>query len=198
MVGLLLLLVIALGPIFWSSWYNSTDHQKIPPDAELLPNAEIVKVDRKRSGLKGSYRFRTIVTFSDGFEYISHKTNVENYIISYTISVDRSLTKEILLDAVNAHACAVAKYSATQQQNSEGSSKISLPDSGERSKEHLYYLCPSCGRPFFMGERVCRCGYQFSESLPVYHLCPVCKRFVPKSQHKCDCGYSFLADDTAR
>lgn len=106
---LLYVMLAAIAALIYKSWYDSTEHISMSEVSELRPDASPCKVERKEIGLKGEHKYRTIVTFDDGFRYISHKTNRENHFLSYSISVPRSMNAEILSDAVAAHKKACNK-----------------------------------------------------------------------------------------
>lgn len=73
------------------------------------PDPDAIIVDMKSQQVKyvkNGAKFKTTVTFSDGFTFTTHKTNRVNHFGSYTISVDR---KEVAQMAKDAHAKAVEK-----------------------------------------------------------------------------------------
>lgn len=90
------------------------------------PNAEIVDVSstfKKRNSLKRYYE--TEVVFSDGYTYISKKTRSDSYdppfktpwTIGTKYYIDDSIQKEIIRDAINAHAKAVEKELQNKGEN---------------------------------------------------------------------------------
>ena len=89
--------------------YCSTNHKKILDPSMLRLDAQISHVERKEVGLKTGRRYRTTVDFNDGFTYISHKTERENNIFGYRISIPTELNMEIMLDAINAHEKAIKR-----------------------------------------------------------------------------------------
>lgn len=95
--------------IIWKDIYDSTDHSFIENSDTLSPDAQIVDFERKEVGTKGHRRYRTVIFFDDGFKYISHKTDVNNMILSYRISISRETNIEILQNAIAAHDKAIAK-----------------------------------------------------------------------------------------
>lgn len=104
-----LLVIAPLAAIAWVDIYDKTAHCRCDNASLLRLDALPIDVTRKLVGLKGSHRWRTTVTFEDGFRYISHKTDVEERFISYSISVSAKTHKEIILDAILAHRRAVEK-----------------------------------------------------------------------------------------
>lgn len=94
--------VVALLNIY--SWiYNAFSHINKRSCKNLRPDAKIANVKQDTVGSKNDKKIRTVVTFDDGFEYISHKTDRENHLMSYRIQVTEATKKEILRDAVQAH-----------------------------------------------------------------------------------------------
>lgn len=104
-----LLLAIAVGYMIWSSSYNSSNHTS--RDIYVDPSATISNVDRKIVGLKGERLYRTTVLFSDGFQFISHKTDRDDKFLSYSISISPELSFEIIRDAISEHNNAFIKQS---------------------------------------------------------------------------------------
>ena len=75
----------------------------------LDPNATIVGI-RSEDDNWGRYKhIRTIVTFSDGSEYHTHKTRQEPAFGGYRIIVDAEVRGEIAVEAVLAHQKKVEK-----------------------------------------------------------------------------------------
>lgn len=90
-------------PIWWmfDHWGWSTCSK---PDSNAQPNdftSERVKY------VKNDAKFKTTVTFTDGFYFITHKTSRMDYFMSYTISLPPELKAEILNKAIAKHAAAV-------------------------------------------------------------------------------------------
>lgn len=94
------------------SWiYNAFSHINVKSYKNLRRDAKIVNVKRDTVGSKNDKKIRSVVTFDDGFEYVSHKTDRENHLMSYKIQVTESTAKEILEDAMEAHQKACNKAS---------------------------------------------------------------------------------------
>ena len=74
------------------------------------PDAKIVNIQSEKvQYLKDSMKFKTVVTFSDGFQFITHKTARENGFLTYTIAIDRKTQHEITNKAMRMHKKAVTK-----------------------------------------------------------------------------------------
>lgn len=91
--------------VYWSfdhlGWNNVAR-----PDADAqINNFTSEQVKYEKNGAK----FKTTVTFTDGFYYITHKTNSERHVLSYTISIDDALKAEIIKKAIEKHQKAVEK-----------------------------------------------------------------------------------------
>ena len=88
---------------FWSLF----NHSKVPKNAVLSLNAKIIDISsQKVKYVKNGAKYKTTVLFSDGFEFITHKTNREDNIFTYEISVD---TEQITENAIKAHDRALKK-----------------------------------------------------------------------------------------
>ncbi len=107
---ILVFLLFVLGAIICKDIYDSTSHSVCDSPAMLKEDATIINVERKVIGSKGHKRYRTTLHFSDGFRFISHKTDVANHLIAYSISVTSELNKEIIRDALIAHAKMINKH----------------------------------------------------------------------------------------
>lgn len=102
--GFILLAILSIA----AKIYNSFSHTYYKKE-KLRPDAKIVDVKRMTVGGKNDKKICTTVTFDDGFEYVSHKTDRENHLMSYRIQVTEATKKEILEDAIAAHqkACGI-------------------------------------------------------------------------------------------
>lgn len=99
----LALCFVQMGKAIWSCFAHTSWDKDANPD----PDAIIVDINSQQvKYVKNGAKFKTTVVFSDGFTYVTHKTNRENHFGSYTISVNR---KEIAEAAKLAHAKAVEK-----------------------------------------------------------------------------------------
>ena len=92
------------------SIYHLFDHTQQPSNTKLDPKATIIdfrseKVEYSKNGAK----FKTTVVFSDGFRYITHRTNRKDGIFTYQIGIDNSLRKEIIEKAISKHDEAINK-----------------------------------------------------------------------------------------
>ena len=106
MLFLFLLIVV---PIVLYEIYNSQTH--IRCDAERLrEDARVISVDTKKVGLKTTRKYRTMVVFSDGFEYISHMTHRDDGFMHYTIFITEGMKDTIVADAKAAHLERLRKY----------------------------------------------------------------------------------------
>ena len=75
----------------------------------LDPNATIVGVRSENDNWGKFKHIRTIVTFSDGSEYHTHKTRQEPSFGGYRMIVDAKVIDEIKENAIIAHQKKVAK-----------------------------------------------------------------------------------------
>lgn len=102
-------IIIPLAAIAWVEIYDRTAHCRCNDASLLRHDACPIDATRKIVGLKGSRRVRTTVLFDDGFIFISHKTDVADHFLTYSISVSAMTHKEIICDAIVAHEKAVKK-----------------------------------------------------------------------------------------
>ena len=91
--------------------YHLFDHCGWNENANPNAMAEILKISSEKvQYVKNGKKYKTTVLFSDGFYFITHRTNREDYFLSYKISVDESLMEEIITKACKMHNKAVNKY----------------------------------------------------------------------------------------
>ena len=104
-IALVFVLIFAL-----RAFYHLFDHTKQEPYTKLDPLAEIVDIQTEKVEYsKNGAKYKTTVFFSDGFQFITHKTNRKEGFFTYQISIDDSLRKEIIESAIAAHNQAVEK-----------------------------------------------------------------------------------------
>lgn len=103
--------IIVLFAVFLGPYFNSLfDHKGWDESADPDFNATIVDISSKRvKYAKNDAKFKTTIKFSDGFYYITHKTDREQHLMTYTISITPELRDEIIQTAVSAHHKAVTK-----------------------------------------------------------------------------------------
>ena len=105
-VGILLLLMT---PLFKHIYY-AFEHGKWERGSVPDPDASVVNVESEPVNYAGVVRFKTTITFSDGFRYISHKTKQDvSWVGSVKYTLPEDLEKEIMQRAMEAHAKAVKK-----------------------------------------------------------------------------------------
>lgn len=109
MVGLAIIPIAVVILLIAKDVYDSTDHSYF--DDAVLLKSDAVPIDIKRDivGTKGHKRVRTTILFDDGFRYISHKTDIDDHFLSYSISVSASTSRDIIADAIAAHGKAMQK-----------------------------------------------------------------------------------------
>lgn len=89
--------------------YSKFDHSYLPP-LPLKPDARIISIQSEKVVyVKNGAKYKTKVLFSDGFAFITHKTNREDGFLTYKISVDNALATEISKRALAAHEKAYQK-----------------------------------------------------------------------------------------
>ena len=91
-------------------FYSYADHGKWKKDSRPDPDAEIVNTTEEQvKYIKNGAKYKTTIFFSDGFYFITHKTNQKNGLGHYTISIDSDLRNTIKERAIAAHTKAVSK-----------------------------------------------------------------------------------------
>ena len=87
--------------------YSRFDHSSWNESAQPSQDATITDVTpEKVKYSKNNAKFKTTVTFSDGFRFVTHRTNKVQHLMSYDISID---INEITTLAIEAHQKAVEK-----------------------------------------------------------------------------------------
>ena len=89
--------------------HSKLDHSFIP-STPLDPDAKIIDISSEKViYVKNGAKYKTKVTFSDGFVFTTHKTKREDGWWTYNISIDSNLAIEIIECAINAHTKACIK-----------------------------------------------------------------------------------------
>jgi len=113
-VGVVVLWVIILGVAGYFLWWKLKYRNgcgKWDPSAQPSAGAELVKVETKKDIHTFLFsHFRTEVTFSDGYRFVSYETNKMSIGVEKKFSVNQQLQLQIAKQAVAAHEKAVQKY----------------------------------------------------------------------------------------
>ena len=108
MVLLLIIVAIFIWVIHKEIW-SLFDHSEVL-SYELQPDAEIVHIKTERvQYTRNNAKFKTTVYFSDGFSFVSHKTDREDGFFRYRISVGPELRERIISKAIIAHNRAIER-----------------------------------------------------------------------------------------
>ena len=90
--------------------YSCFDRGRWSSGSNPNPDAKVVHISSERvSYIKNGAKYKTIVEFSDGYWFITHKTKRTEHFGSYTISIDDELRQYIIEKAAAKHAVAVDK-----------------------------------------------------------------------------------------
>ena len=109
-IGLMVPLVsFLINILFYKSWYNVTGHCYIEDKSQLSITAKIINVERYIVGSKWDRRYRTIIEFSDGYTYVSHKSNIDEIFAYRKVYISDDLNVEIIEDAFASHEKAIRK-----------------------------------------------------------------------------------------
>lgn len=99
-----------LGYLIWEAIYWKRDHGKFPKGAVPNPCAQVANVTHERKSFgKNNTKYLTTVTFTDGYQFKTTKTNRADHFFSYEISVDHALRAKIVENAMAAHQKALVK-----------------------------------------------------------------------------------------
>lgn len=93
---------LMIAALIYPKIYNSKDHIEYEVE-KLKKDAQITSVNTKICGLKRENKYRTIVTFDDGFKFIAHDTCREDSIFTYKITLTADMKSQIVDRAVSAH-----------------------------------------------------------------------------------------------
>lgn len=109
----LILFAVLAYPIYGliRAFLSLFDHGKWKKNS--TPSAEARIVDMKTEKVqyvKNGTKYRTTVLFSDGFTYITHKTDRSDNFFTYSISISPELRDKIVYNAEKAHQKAVIRY----------------------------------------------------------------------------------------
>ncbi len=113
--------------IFGAAFLSMFDHKKWSKNSVPSLDATIVDIKTEKiKYLKNGAKYKTTVLFSDGFSFITHKTNREDELFSYTISVGGELLKQIIRKAEATHEKAVRKKIANQKNQTKNTYTTSI------------------------------------------------------------------------
>ena len=106
----ILAVMVILFPLFipiirdiWSKFDHSSWDEKAQPSLNAkIADIKVEKVHYVKNGAK----YKTTVLFSDGFRFVTHRTDRDERFFTYSISLNK---EEILRCAMNAHKEAVEK-----------------------------------------------------------------------------------------
>ena len=108
-LGLTVPFVSVIINLFYKSWYNAVSHRYIENKSYLSATARIINVERYTVGSKWDRRYRTIIEFSDGYTYVSHKTDIDELFVYRKVYISYDLANEIKVDAWESHEKAVRR-----------------------------------------------------------------------------------------
>lgn len=116
------LLVFGFGMIFYNSFrsvYAWTDHYGWEDDSSPDKNAKIKNItsEKVQYGSSSTYaKLKTKITFSDGFYFITHKTDYEHLgAITYRVYLSDELKEKIISSAIEKHNLSVDKFINNKQ-----------------------------------------------------------------------------------
>ncbi len=108
------LLVFGFGMIFYNSFrsvYAWTDHYGWEDNSSPDKNAKIQNITSERvQYTRNGAKLKTKITFSDGFYFITYKTDRDDGVISYKIYLSDELREKIINLAIEKHNLSVEKF----------------------------------------------------------------------------------------
>ena len=114
MIGIL---ILGLGIIFYNSYksiYAWSDHCGWEPNSKPDKNAQIRNIasEKVRYGSSSTYvKLKTKITFSDGFYFITHKTDYNHTgLCTYQVYLSDELREKVIGLAIEQHNLAVDKF----------------------------------------------------------------------------------------
>lgn len=106
-----IIIIAVFGFSLCRSFYHLFDHCGWKENSNPNARAEILNISSEKvQYVKNGKKYKTTVVFSDGFYFVTHKTNREDYFFTYEISVDEDVMQEIIAKARKKHEEAVNKY----------------------------------------------------------------------------------------
>lgn len=152
--GLVYLIVMNIYSKFnHSHWSNSAT----PSKNAVITNTDVQQVKY----VKNNAKFKTTVYFSDGFWFVTYKTNREQHMLGYTISTNKTEAERM---ATVAHSAAIAKLVKAGKLPAEAgsASPTAVAAPGETIKKEAsvppgYWRC-TCGRTNSGDKNTCFCG----------------------------------------
>lgn len=102
-------ILIAIGILIYYTYYFRFPHCYYEYLSFISSDAKIVDIQHTKEKWGRERFIKTVVKFSDGFEYHTHRTFNEPGFLYTTIYVNDEVRKEIVLKAVKAHNRLVVK-----------------------------------------------------------------------------------------
>ncbi len=129
---MVIIIILFAGLIFfkYQDWYNSKDHCSYDDVETLREDAQVINLTCNVVGNKQKRRWRTEVYFDDGFRYISHKTDVNNYILGYRISITEGDKIDIIELAVEKHSKIIEQRELSKEMSKQNLEDIISTNSG--------------------------------------------------------------------
>lgn len=108
MLGYLIIFLV-IGILGYYTYYFRIPHSYYKYLSFITADAKITDISHSKESWGREKFIKTVVKFSDGFEYHTHKTFSEPRILYTKIYVDEEVRKEILIKAIKAHDRLVQK-----------------------------------------------------------------------------------------
>mgnify|MGYP004478296421 CR=1 FL=1 len=113
------LLLVVLGVVFYNSYmsiYTWADHYGWEENSNPDKNAKILNITSQQvQYTRNGAKLKTKISFSDGFYFITYKTDRDDGFMTYRIYLSGALKERIVADAVKHHSTAVDKFISDNQ-----------------------------------------------------------------------------------
>ena len=157
----IIVLLVLSGFLLYREIYTFFNHKRWSENAVPCEVAEIIDWNTEKVRyIKNDAKFKTTVMFSDGFIYVTFKTQRKDSLFQYRISVD---SEEIAQDAMEAHATELIKLKQKGYYVCETYEEMVKLDASKRYKPFGEGWQCTCGRTHQSYESSCVCGVKKAE-----------------------------------
>lgn len=100
---MLFVAILVITSPFWLDWLLYHDRMINPENRPVSKDAKIIDVTVDPVGNSKTRRLKTVIFFSDGTQYVTHKSRDKMGLTRLHMTVDKEVLAEILKDAIIAH-----------------------------------------------------------------------------------------------
>ena len=114
LVFIIIILILGLGIMIYNicgSVYTWSNHYGWEENSNPNKNANIQNISSERVQYsRNGAKLKTKITFSDGFYFITYKTDRDDGVLTYKIYLSKELKEKIISSAIEQHNLAVDKF----------------------------------------------------------------------------------------